>query len=215
MNLWIIDTETASLSGGIVEFAALSIDEDLKVLKEVHSRVNPERKIDPGAQAIHGISDEDVADKPTFAELIGVQDYPIDWIGHNVSFDKRMCNPVLVPNMELCTLKLARQYIKGTTNHKLETLKNELGFSDQQSHAALGDCYTTLELLGYIINLTGTPLRTLFQRAAKPRMLTTMPWGAHKGKPMLKVPQPYRKWLLDQGDIDSDLRYTLEKMENI
>jgi exodeoxyribonuclease X len=215
MNLWIIDTETASLKGGIVEFAALNIDEQLNVLREVHSRVNPERPIDPGAYAIHGISDEDVKDAPTFAQLIGVQNYPVDWIGHNVAFDKRMCDPVLTPSRELCTLKLARQYIKGTTNHKLETIKRELGFPDQKSHSALGDCYTTRDLLKHILSIAGVPLEALFQRAAMPRMLNFMPWGEHKGKPMLKVPSSYRAWLLQLEDIDSDLRYTLEKLKHL
>ncbi len=32
--------------------------------------INPERPIDPEAQAVHGISDEDVKDKPKFAEVV-------------------------------------------------------------------------------------------------------------------------------------------------
>ena len=39
----ILDTETASLQGGVVELALLHIDTELNVLGEFHTRVNPER----------------------------------------------------------------------------------------------------------------------------------------------------------------------------
>lgn len=214
MNAWIIDTETAGLQGGVVEFAALAIDADLKVVEEVHSLINPEREITQGAFEIHGISQEMVAGKPTLKEFIGEQQGPLYWIGHNAPFDERMCKGVLTASRSLCTLKGSRQYIKGAENYKLQTLKEFLGLSDQKAHSALGDCYTTHELLKIIVERAGVPLATLFERASTPRMLAVMPWGAHAGKPILQVPRPYRNWLLSV-DIDTDLRYTLEKIKDI
>jgi exodeoxyribonuclease X len=124
-----------------------------------------------------------------------------------------MLKGYVAPAESLCTLALARQYITGTTNHKLETLKNELGFPDQKSHSALGDVYTTLDLLRYLVPKSGTTLETLFKRANLPKIVHKMPFGKHKGVLMTKVPPDYRTWLLAQDNLDKDLRYTLEKLK--
>jgi len=216
--IYILDTETASLSAGIVEIAWMKIDKDFNVLDEYRTLVNPERPIDPGAQAIHGISMEDVVDAPTMAQVVeetGVGKTPINIICHNVSFDSRMIAPYMQIGRKLCTLDLSRQYITGTTNHKLATLQAELGLSVQESHTALGDVKSVRDLLLRILPLTGVDLATLFARAMVPKMLSKMPWGMHAGVPIIKVPKSYRTWLLDQADIGRDLRFTLEKLKNI
>ncbi len=135
----ILDTETASLQSGVVELALLHIDAKLNVLGEFHTKVNPERPIEPGAFAVHGISDADVADAPTLAQIaeLGAVTHAV---AHNYPFDSRMLKGHLKAEASLCTLSLSRQYLKGTANHKLENLKRELGLPDQKSHSALATC---------------------------------------------------------------------------
>lgn len=214
-NMYIIDTETASLHGGVVELAYLLVDLELNVLKESCVRVNPERPIDPHAQAVHGISDEDVAGCPTLAEVTTEFTEPIIWCGHNAAFDIRMLNPHIRPDVTLCTLALAREYVKDTTNQKLETLKAELNLPEQQSHSALGDVHTTRDLLLHILPIAGVTLTTLIERASVPRLIAKMPFGKYKGITMTRVPRDYRDWLLSQGDIDRNLRFTLEKLSKV
>lgn len=213
MQAYILDTETTGLhNAGVVELAYLIVDENLNVLSEFCSLVNPERPIEEGAFAIHGISDADVAGKPTMQELsLSIENL----IGHNCAFDLRMVKPHITAARSLCTLALARTYIKGTTNHKLETLQAELGLPSQKSHSALGDVHTTRDLLAHILSLTDLSLETLFQRADLPKIVQKMPFGKHKGKPMLQVPRPYREWLLTEGSPDKDLKHTLETLRNI
>lgn len=212
MEYHILDTETASLQGGVCEIAWLVVDENLNVLSEFCTLVNPEREIEPGAQAVHGISQADVEGKPTLAEVA----VPVhSLIGHHCAFDMRMIKPHIVPVRSLCTLELSRLYVKGTTNHKLETLQRELGLPEQKSHSALGDVHTTRDLLAHIIPMTGTDLETLFARAAEPKMVTRMPFGVHKGRLMTQVPRPYREWLLNSANPEPNLKYTLEKLRNI
>jgi exodeoxyribonuclease X len=208
----ILDTETASLQSGVVELALLHIDSDLNVIGEFHTRVNPERPIEPGAFAVHGISDADVADAPTLAQIpeLGLVTMAV---AHNYPFDSRMLKGHLNAEASLCTLSLSRQYLKGTTNHKLETLKKELGFQDQKSHSALGDVYTTLDLLRHLLPMTGVPLETLFKRAAQPKLIHRMTFGKHKGVLISQIPPEYRAWLLGQENLDKDLKYTLEKLK--
>jgi DNA polymerase III epsilon subunit-like protein len=137
------------------------------------------------------------------------------WVTGNCSYDLRVIGEhIELLAGDLCTLALSRSHIKGTTNHKLATLQAELGLSKQESHTALGDCRTTLELLRYISKLTGKNLRQLIGAATVPKMVQKMPFGKHKGKAMVDVPVGYRRWLLEEGDdLHRDLRYTLERLK--
>ena len=208
----ILDTETASLHSGVVELALLHIDTELNVLGEFHTKVNPERPIEPGAFAVHGISDADVADAPTLAQIPELS-LVTHAVAHNYPFDSRMLKGHLKAEASLCTLSLSRQYLKGTANHKLENLKRELGLPDQKSHSALGDVYTTLDLLRHLLPMTGVPLDTLFKRAAQPKLIHRMAFGKHKGLLISQIPADYRSWLLSQENLDKDLRYTLERLK--
>ena len=62
------DLETTGLRVGsdrIVEMALIRVSPQGDVLERVR-RFNPEMPIDPGATAVHGITDEDVADEAPF-----------------------------------------------------------------------------------------------------------------------------------------------------
>ncbi|GAB4203508.1 MAG: hypothetical protein OHK0022_27710 [Roseiflexaceae bacterium] len=61
----IVDTETTGLDGYLVEIAV--IDTTGAVL--LNTRINPQAPIEEGAQRIHGISEADLADAPTFAQI--------------------------------------------------------------------------------------------------------------------------------------------------
>lgn len=66
------DLETTGLStlnDSIVEITIIKIDTNGKLVDKFYSRVNPEMPISEGSRKIHGISDEDVANEPTFKEI--------------------------------------------------------------------------------------------------------------------------------------------------
>ncbi len=66
-----IDLETTGVSVGtdrIVEIAIIKLNPDGSKTSKVH-RVNPEIQISAESTAIHGISNEDVANEPTFKDL--------------------------------------------------------------------------------------------------------------------------------------------------
>lgn len=211
----ILDTETASLKGGVCEIAWLVVDDNLEVKSEFCSLVNPERPIDPGAQAVHGISDADVADKPTLKQIADEHlPEPIVIVGHNCAFDIRMVKEHIKVSESICTLALARKYIKGTTNHKLETLQTELKFPEQKSHSALGDVYTARDLLLHLNSKFEVTLQSALADSKIPRLVHLMPFGKHKGRALLQLPRDYREWLLQQ-ELDKDLRFSLEKIRSI
>lgn len=137
------------------------------------------------------------------------------WVTGNCSYDLRVLGPYIEYNGDLCTLALSRRWIKGTTNHKLATLKSELKLSEQTSHSALGDCRTVLELLHIITKLSGRSLSQLIELESAPKMLSVMPFGMHRGKRFDQVPRSYREWLRSKEGLHKDLKYTLDNLRII
>jgi DNA polymerase-3 subunit epsilon len=69
----VLDTETTGLepeSGHrIIEVACLEMDGRRATGRHFHRYVNPERAIDAAASQVHGLTAEDLADKPKFADI--------------------------------------------------------------------------------------------------------------------------------------------------
>lgn len=213
-HYYVLDTETTGLDlpRRAVEVAWLRIDANFEVLDEFVARVNPGRPIHPGAIEIHGITDAMVANCPPIEAVIAGLPKPFVAIGHNVSYDLGVLADHVEYSADVCTLALSRRYVKGTVNHKLPTLKEALGLSKQESHSALGDCHTSLELLRHIAKLIGRNLPEIVELESQPKILNTMPFGMHRGKAFSSVPRDYREWLLAQSELHKDIRYTLEKL---
>ncbi len=74
MRQIVVDTETTGLEPErghrIIEIGAVELVNRRLTRQQFHMYVNPERDIDPGAQAVHGLSSEFLADKPRFAEVV-------------------------------------------------------------------------------------------------------------------------------------------------
>jgi DNA polymerase-3 subunit epsilon len=73
MRRIVVDTETTGLepeSGHrIIEVAGLELVGRRPTGRHFHRYVNPERKIDFAATEVHGLTDEDLKDKPRFADI--------------------------------------------------------------------------------------------------------------------------------------------------
>ncbi len=102
------DLETTGLSiqnDRIVELALIRVSPQGDVLERVR-RFNPEIPIPAGATAVHGITDADVADEPTFASrarsLLGLLE-PCDLAGFNI---RRFDLPMLLTELGRSGLRL-------------------------------------------------------------------------------------------------------------
>jgi DNA polymerase-3 subunit epsilon len=89
-----LDVETTGIKTSdkhrIIEVGAVEIINRKLTGKTFNQRINPERDIDESAYDIHGISLEDLKDKPVFAEVAqSFLDFvgKSDIIGHNIGFD--------------------------------------------------------------------------------------------------------------------------------
>lgn len=103
MRQIILDTETTGLSPAeghrIIEIGCVELIDRKLTGNHFHHYINPLRKVDPGAFAVHGISDEFLSDKPVFSAL--AQEF-MDFISgaeliiHNAPFDIGFINHELM-----------------------------------------------------------------------------------------------------------------------
>lgn len=217
---FVADTETTGLGpqAKAVELAWAEIDADLNVIEMVHTLIDPEMPICPGASGVHGIVNADVQDSPTIEEFIEVvRGGPIAqeliFIAHNAVFDKPYYKAVM-PGMigDICTLRLARRFFPDAPNHKLQTLKFHLGLKSGDAHRADGDVVTCLDLLRRIVEISGLKLDELAFMTSQPQIVSHMPFGKYKGQAIAAIPKDYITWLRKQQDLDGDLRYTLDQI---
>jgi len=126
----VMDTETTGLEPGehrIVEIGAIEMINHVPTGRTYHQYINPRRSMPSEAEAIHGITEAFLADKPIF-EDIG-QDF-VDFIGdgvlviHNAKFDVKFLNfelarlnkaPIQM-NRVIDTLEMARSRYPGAQN---------------------------------------------------------------------------------------------------
>lgn len=152
-----LDTETTGLnpdSGDrIIEIACVEMIDRRLTQRDLHYYVNPQRTSSDGAIAVHGITDEFLADKPPFAAIAReLLDYlaGADVVMHNASFDvafldmelKRIGLPGLASHVASVTdtLALARETYPGKSN-SLDALCRRLEVDNRARtlHGALLD----------------------------------------------------------------------------
>lgn len=215
--LYVLDTETASLQGGVCDIAIVALDENLNITWQVESLIDPEVPISPGASGVHGIVDEDVWDKPTLSEFMEMHGWPLhrdDLIvaGHNVQFDCRMLADVLPQRYgKVCTLRIAKNLWPDNPDHKLQTLRYQFKLEAGPAHRAMGDVITCVSLLRMVADLKGCGLDGLIDLGSRPLSPETrIGFGKHKGTKLKSLPRDYVRWLLRQENVDADLRDALE-----
>jgi DNA polymerase-3 subunit epsilon len=158
MRQVVLDTETTGLDWErghrIIEIGCVEIMNRRKTDASFHIYLNPERSIDEAAQDVHGLSLEDLADKPLFADVAGEF---LEFIAgaelviHNAAFDVGFLDNELrliglaerqlqASSPILDTLTLARQIHPGQRN-SLDALCKRYGIdnSTRELHGALLD----------------------------------------------------------------------------
>ena len=156
MRRIVLDTETTGLTPEeghrIIEVACLELAGRRPTGRHFHRFLNPERAIDIGATQVHGLTAEDLADKPRFADIA---DELLEFVEgselliHNAPFDVAFINAELNrigrPKLEslcnvICTLVMARDLHPGQKN-SLDALcaRYAVDHSKRTLHGALLD----------------------------------------------------------------------------
>ena len=122
MRYVVLDTETTGLEPReghrIIEIGCVELLGRKLTGRHFHVYINPEREVDEGAVAVHGITDEFLADKPRFAEV--AREFlefikGAELIIHNAAFDV------------------------GFINHEFGLLKNASEFGEVHDHCTVLD----------------------------------------------------------------------------
>lgn len=157
----VLDTETTGFSGNdrICEIT-VAICQGGKILDEVTRLVNPGIRIPAGATAVHGITDEDVADAPRFVEIadsvLALMRTGAPWVAHHLAFDLRMLTydlgrgqlPRGVPT--LCTLDYSRLHHPSLSAKARHRLIDIAGYFDLP-HGGLHRSRADVELLSRVV----------------------------------------------------------------
>ena len=162
----VFDTETTGLSpltgDRMVEIGCVELFNKVETGRTFHGYFNPDRSMPSGAEAVHGLSEVFLSDKPRFHECVDellefLGDCPL--VAHNASFDFGFLNhelvncgrPVICMTRMVDTLVLARTRHPGA-KHSLDALCTRYGVdrSIRIKHGALIDaqllaqCYVEL-----------------------------------------------------------------------
>ncbi|MEZ5315734.1 MAG: DUF3820 family protein [Chlamydiales bacterium] len=219
------DTETTGIrpdKDRIVEIAAY----DPTTERTFSKLVNPGIPIPKEASDIHGITNDMVAQAPSFAEvgnafLAFCNEDTILVAHNNENFDKHFLiqefkrNQIELLNYDMVdSLKWARKYRPDLPRHNLQFLRQIYGFNMNNAHRALDDVMTLYQIFTVMIDdLLPEIVLDLLDEEKKS---DTMPFGKYQGKPLSEVPVSYLKWLKNQGAFDkpenTELKSAIEKM---
>ena len=164
----VFDTETTGLSAAngdrLVEIGCVELVNRVETGRVFHVYINPERPMNPEAQAIHGLSDAFLADKQLFSDIVEdlldfFDDSPL--VAHNANFDFAFLNEELsrlnrpdIPQARMVdTLALSKVKFPDA-KHSLDALCTRYGIdrSHRIKHGALLDA----QLLSLVyVELTG------------------------------------------------------------
>lgn len=189
MRQIVIDTETTGLDATtdrIVEVGCVELLNLIPTGRQLQLYINPGMRMPAEAQAVHGLTDEFLADKPSFAQ---VADELIAFLGdasliaHNAEFDFRFLNAEfarvgaspIAQHRVIDTLTLARRKHPGGQN-TLDALCSRYGIdtSRRTLHGALLDS----ELLAEVyIELNGGRQASLVLADAFESQTRAMPGG--------------------------------------
>ena len=232
-----LDLETTGLStvsDRIVELAIIRISPQGDVMERVR-RFNPGIPIPPEAAAVHGITDEDVAEEPAFsatarslAELLE----PCDLGGFNI---RRFDVPLLLAEFKRAEVPFSiegrRLLDAQVVFHREEprdlsaAARFYLGRDHGEAHSALGDIRTTAAVLSAQVekyphlprDIDGlhaycdevapflTELDRWFQRKDGELFFRR---GKHRGEALARIAATapdYLKWMLGTGDMDDEV----------
>lgn len=206
MRQIVLDTETTGLEWTqdhrIIEIGCVELVNRRFTGKHYHQYLNPEREIDAGAQEVHGITNEYLSDKPTFATvadefLTYIQDAEL--IIHNAAFDVGFINyefnrlnrgedTIAKHCRVIDTLGLARQLHPGQRN-SLDALCKRYGVDNSQRtlHGALLDAEILADV--YLL-MTGGQTELGFEQAEMASHqvgATESGFRTVRDKPQLKV----------------------------
>lgn len=210
MRRIVLDTETTGLDPRqghrIIELAAIELDGRKVSLRRFHRYLNPEREIDAGAAAVHGLTYERLQNEAKFADIASSFLEFIEGaelIIHNAPFDIGFINHELellglplLQNAVTDTLKVAREMHPGKKN-SLNALcsRYEIDNAHRSLHGALLDT----ELLAEVYFAMTRGQKSLLGEDDTPKTRQPAVLSTDASRPKLRVLQPSAEELAEHA----------------
>lgn len=225
-----IDTETTGFNPPVVpiEFVYSPTKDELSDFDPSRGtytrfRFDPERSIEYGAMATHGVRPRDLKGQPKWNDYV-FNFRPQYFIGHNVDYDVDNIRSSLdsaFTAKNICTLALSRLAFPDVDSHKLGALAyfmleegllpecySEKVWEEhiEGAHGAGADVHMTSGLMCLIRDhLKLETWEEAFQASEVARIPTKMAFGKHVGEDIRKMeygPKSWRAWCLRQPGMD-------------
>lgn len=147
----VLDVETTGLDytkEKMIEFAAIRL-ENGKIKDRFETLINPEQHIRKSSIAVHGITEDDVKDAPTEAEILPkilefIGEYPI--VAHNAIFDYSFINEASlrqtgkpIVNARIDSQMMFKEVYPELESCGLESLMNKFNVEYSTRHRAMAD----------------------------------------------------------------------------
>lgn len=223
MSAYIFDSETTGLTDPqLVEAAWLKLQSvDYPIANDYFlQRYKPSKPIELGALATSHILDDELVDcqpHDSFKLPDGVKYL----IGHNVDYDWRVIGEPDVKR--ICTKALSSMLWPEADTHTQSAMiylhyRIQAKELLQNAHAALDDvknCRLLLvKILDTLAEKNGQPVGSweeLWSFSEEARVPTIIGFGKHKGMAVAALPADYKRWLLNQADLDHYMRKALAR----
>lgn len=180
---------------------------------------NPGMPIGIQAMAIHGITEDDVADAPSALTMFAKAMENVDvFCAHNAEFEQQFFGGGERP--WICTYKVALVQYPDLKTHKNGSLPEQLGIDLDAArcaplHRAGPDTYVTAMILKRFL-ADGVSVDAMVAITRAPRRVTRMPFGKYAGTKISDLPRDYMAWAvrnLSSPDIVAAIRSELSKPE--
>lgn len=216
MRRIVLDTETTGLDPKlghrIIELAAIELDGRKVSQRRFHRYLNPEREIEAGAVAVHGLTYERLQNEAKFADIVHsflefIEEAEL--IIHNAPFDIGFLNHELellglppLQNAVTDTLKIAREMHPGKKN-SLDALcsRYEIDNAHRTLHGALLDT----ELLAEVYFAMTRGQESLLGEAEAPGIRRPALLADDASRPRLRVLQASAEELAEHAQQLADI----------
>ncbi|WP_151809264.1 3'-5' exonuclease [Acinetobacter soli] len=226
MSAIILDTETHKLNGLPIEIAYMPTEIENGAVKIKKSSIIQKyyscgEPISLSAMAIHHILEEDIAGQPN-CSAFQLPKNLIYTIGHNIRYDLDAISRagVQVDQIKsICTLALSRKVWPNLERHNLTALSYALAEDKsvvrnllKTAHSASTDILLTAGVLNRIVKEYGIKdMNSLYMLSEASLIPEYMPFGKHKGEPIITLKIKYIRWILDIYSKENPIDTYLER----
>lgn len=174
--------------------------------------VNPGKKIETAAKAIHHILDEDLVGKKKPEEVLQRLIEGVDYfVAHNAKFEREFF-ATDIP--WICTLKAAYRLCPKAPNHQNQTIRYFLNTPVNRAeaihtHRAGPDAYVTAHTLAKFLSAVKPEQLVAWEK--EPPLLPYCPIGKQKGQPWSEIERGFLAWCTRQPNMEADILWNVKR----